>query len=196
MKAIILPATGSTHIHHSKIKLSKTLLYLFVFSNQFVFAQYINYDKIDDFDAFRKINASIENRTKLIPFYENILKSNQIAANFDLNCTVNLKNNTKDTYIKFSLGLGQIRCFNDSKIILLFEEGQQTTLKQKSDIICGQGVHISYELLESDLYYLLNYKLKKVRLYTTEGYIDSDIKSSKTQKIIDTFTLFKMTIPQ
>lgn len=172
------------------------LLYFLFFSSQIALSQHVNFDKIDDFDGLRKINVSIENRSRSIPFYENIFKSNQIAANFDINCIINLKNNVKNSSIRFSFGLGQIRCFSDSKIILLFEEGQQTTLKQKSDIICGQGVHISYELLESDLYYLLNYKLKKVRLYTTEGYIDSDIKSSKTQKIIDTFTLFKMTIPQ
>lgn len=174
----------------------KAITLLLFFSAQIIFSQHINSDKIDDFDGLRKINVSIEDGNKAIVFFENILKAGGISASFELKCNVNPKNNNKYTYITFQFNLGSIRCFRDSKIVFLFENENQTTLKQVSKIDCGQTTQISYELFDSDIFNFLNYKVKKVRIYTTEGYIDADIKPNKTQKIIDTFILYKMTIPQ
>lgn len=90
-----------------------------------------------------------------------------------------------------------VNCFSeyDGKIIWLFEDGDTCELKQISRTDCGTA-HISarFTILQDDLNKLITKKVKKLRIYTTDGYSDYTIKEKKIEAIQQTFALLKDTV--
>jgi hypothetical protein len=83
----------------------------------------------------------------------------------------------------------------DGKINFLFEDGTKLTLKQISKVKCNTTAIVKYQMTDIDLTTFLNSHIKKIRIETTDGYLEGSIKANKKQLIKDTFVTFKLNLP-
>jgi hypothetical protein len=162
----------------------KNLFLLLLLNCFFCQAQTLNFDKIDEFTGNRKISIGINNVSSTF--------SSGVA--FDIlyvgnNSTTNYK------FLNITIATASLLCYRDSKVICLFEDGTQATINQFSKTECGKLVTITYLLKEADIISFTNLKLKKLRIYSTDGYFDCEVKEKKKQQIIDGFIKFNMTVP-
>ena len=47
-----------------------------------------------------------------------------------------------------------------------------------------EGIEVVYEISESDVKYLISNKIKKIRVYTSDGYVEEDIKEKYAEMFI------------
>lgn len=47
-----------------------------------------------------------------------------------------------------------------------------------------EGIEVMYEIPASDVFYLLNNKIKKIRVYTSDGYVEDDIKDKNAEMFV------------
>lgn len=93
--------------------------------------------------------------------------------------------------------LAQGSCLSeyDGKAIWLFEDNSTLEITQFSKTDCNWDNLTGYYSLSSDeVDKLINARVKKLRVYTTKGYIDYEIKPKKIEAIQLTFTLLKDTV--
>lgn len=107
-------------------------------------------------------------------------------------------------YIKINLKGGPFSVGEGDKLMLMAENDSiLTLLNSKYQISCRgcgaigiaysamDGVELSFHLSESDVQFLLTNKIKKMRLYTTSGYIEEEVKA----KFAETFNKQLSIIP-
>lgn len=47
-----------------------------------------------------------------------------------------------------------------------------------------EGVKVTYKIPANDIFYLLNNKIKKIRVYTSDGYVEDEIKDKNAEMFI------------
>lgn len=174
------------------------LTILFIFCNLTAISQQINKDEKDDFTGARNITTK--------PFAGNTWKKEDFIDNkFNVlfNVTYLKQKDTEGLYL-FSLNLlttVKFGCLSEyeGKIMLLFENDSNMTLKQFSKTDCSSDIltanyipldelqakdPIWKDLLESNVKILAENKIKKLRIYGSEGYFDFEIKEDKRDIIM------------
>ena len=162
----------------------KTLFLIVFFSPTFCFAQKLKENKIDEFT-----NASVK-RTS----WETITYSGRFVAYARIS-------KIDDTYYL------NLRVMLPSSEVFSIDKGDELMIKTVTDSIvtlynleygisctgCGakgllgsgvQGMEVSYKIPSEIVSYLLNNKIKKLRIYTTDGYAEGDIKDKNTETFI------------
>lgn len=169
----------------------RKLLCILLFLPLMVNSQHIKSDEIDAFTGSRKLKITLEKPKAL--FAETLFSNYGFIGTVEINCI-----QTKDTpdffYLTIGYSIAETRCFNDDQIIFLLEDGNKVTLKQFSKIDCGKYPVVKYQLFESDITLFLNSKIQKVRVYTSDGYIDLDAKEKAKQKFIDSLLLLRLNL--
>lgn len=162
------------------------------------YSQRIAINKIDEFtDAhIIKVDASSgknwsgsDNITKGL-FNNTFLSSKFISAK------------EKVIFLTLNLQLGTDICLSpeDGSIIILFSDKSKMELEQVSDLECNQNLTVDYVLdntFENQLFHLdeLSSKLiSKIRIHTTKGYLDFEIKEKKQQIIKNHFKILQTEI--
>lgn len=148
------------------------------------FSQSSNYDKIDDFTGNRNVAIGINNASTAVT--HNVAFQVFYSGN---------KSGASSKFIKLYLSTNAILCYSNSDLILLFEDGTKTLLSQISKTDCGKTAVVTYRLKDSDIFLLTNQKISKLRIYSTDGYFDAEIRDKKKQQIIDAFIKMNMTFP-
>jgi len=147
--------------------------------------------KIDEFTKEKIISCST--------FKQGAMIASSIGKEYYISFTCKGKipeKGVKYIYLNLEIQTPSITCYSNrgGKIVLLLENDTKITLTQITDVKCGTSETIGYNLNENDIYNLMNYSLKKVRIQATDGYMDVTIKDKKQQLIKDTFTKFSMNI--
>lgn len=83
------------------------------------------------------------------------------------------------------------------KTIFLLSDGSKLTLRQQTEITCNTALVVSYFVgngtseIESNLNLLSTVDIQSIRVYTTEGYVDFEVKDEKKQLIKNHFGMIK-----
>ncbi len=99
--------------------------------------------------------------------------------------------------LKLMLGSGAVFAIDkDQEIMFKLDCGEFVKLQNSAYTItctgCGakgfagsgaQGIKTSYFISKEELTKLRNYKVVKMRIYTTDGYLEADVKSGTAEKI-------------
>ena len=125
------------------------------------------------------------------------------TLNSDFSSNIYLRVSELDGYLILNLKLMKV-----NKSVLSVHEDMRLMLKMQNDSIvtlhaiestvscrgCGAiglfgggsawGIEINYDITESEFYALRNLPVKKIRLYTTDGYIEEDISNKNADLII------------
>ncbi|KZE82865.1 hypothetical protein AV926_04775 [Myroides marinus] len=153
------------------------------------FAQFIAKDEIDKFTDDRKIqiNATKGDATwgTSDSFTKNIFRGGLYLSS---HITVT-PNKEIYSHININVQTSYMVCFGQNKIIALFENGDKVTLNQVSKIDCGNNVNVMYDISDKDINIFKNLKLKEIRLYTADGYLDFVVKDNMKKVIQGTFEL-------
>jgi len=163
----------------------KKLVLIMLLFHQIASSQNITISKIDEFTKKEivQVNASEGKNWK---------GSDNIAKGIFNYMFLSLQKSDSVTYMNIDLNVGAMICINnDSKIIILFEDNTTLELTQIAKIDCAQRVVCKYFLNNENIDKLSNNLFKKARIYTTDGYLDFEIKENKKELIKNTFTLFK-----
>ena len=142
----------------------------------------------DDFTSIKKIQVTTQKQNALLP--GSIAK----GITMTLTCYANISSSgEKFMYLSANMAIGSIQCFSnlDGKIVFLFEDGTTLTLKQISKLKCDTNAIVMYELPETSMVTFLNNDIKKIRVYSTDVYLDGEIKEGKKQLIKDTFIAYQ-----
>lgn len=161
-----------------------SFLTLFLLIRISAYSQNISISKIDDFTKkeILQINASKNKKWK---------GSDNIAKGFFNNIFLSLRKTGTLNTIQLDIQIGAIICLNnlDGKTIILFNDDTTTELTQVSRLECAQRILSSYYLPAESLKKLAQVEIKKMRIYTTDGYFDFEIKEDKKELIKNTFIL-------
>jgi hypothetical protein len=159
---------------------------LFLFFSGIVFSQQLAVSKIDEFTKKEviQVNASKGAHWKT---------TDNIAKGFFNNIFLSLNKSHTTNFLTLDINIGTAICVsnNDGKIITLLEDDSTLELLQVSKIDCNSRVAVRYFLSDLDLEKLKTTVIKKIRLYTTEGFFDFEIKENKKEIIKKTFILFQ-----
>ncbi len=163
----------------------KTFFLIALFSPTFCFAQKLKENKIDDFT-----NASVKRTSweminysgKSFVAYAKITKIDHL---FYLNLKIILSNDEVFSIDK-----------EDELMIKTVADSIVTLYNLKYAISCTgcgstgllgsnvQGTEVSYKIPVEIVSYLLNNKIKKIRIYTTDGYVEDEIKDKHAETFI------------
>jgi len=146
----------------------------------------------DDFSNESKIECTTQKQNAIL------VSSISKEINLTLTCYANIsESGNKFLYLSANIVTSSILCYSDldGKITFLFEDGSKLTLKQISKVKCNTTAIVKYQLTDTDITTLLNSDIKKVRIETTDGYLEGSIKENKKQLIKDTFIKFKLNLP-
>ncbi|MFM9400812.1 hypothetical protein ACKLNQ_02595 [Myroides odoratimimus] len=152
------------------------------------FSQHVFSDEIDKFTDNRvvTINAS---KDKKWGYSDSFTKKLFRGESFLSTTLIKDKNGNILSYLNIQLATNFLVCFSDNEIIFLCENGDKVILKQVSKTECSKNQVTKYMLTEDDLNTLKNAKIKEVRYYTTDGYIDYEVKDKMKPVIQGTFEL-------
>ncbi|MDM1452209.1 hypothetical protein [Myroides odoratimimus] len=168
--------------------MKQLLLLLTLLLSTTSFAQHIYSDKIDKFTDNRliHINASKDKTWGVSDsFTKNLLKG---GIYLSTHITVTPQ---KEIFVAVNLNMqmaGMI-CLGDNELIALFENGDKVTLKQISKVDCGKTVDVKYDISDDDIDTFRNSKLKDIRIYTRDGYMDFVAKDKMKPILQATFQL-------
>lgn len=151
----------------------KKILLLFISFS--AFSQ--NYkEKIDDFTGSKIIECSTYKQDAMIA--STIAK--EYLAFLKLYAEIN-KNGNKVIFLSLEIATPRVHCFSkEGKITFLLSDGSQVSLNQISDLKCDTNNVINYFIYDSDLTNLVNNNIEKIRVVSSEGYIDLTIKEKET----------------
>lgn len=169
--------------------------YLFLFFSCAVFSQNVALNKEDEFTKTNIIQVNCAKK----PIWT---VSDNINKEFGSNIFLSLSNyKYKDesknySTLNFDIALGFTFCLSnyEGKTILLFEDQSTLTLIQTSRLDCSTRISAKYYITDADIAVLMNKNLSKIRIYTSDGYIDFEVKEKKIEIIRKTFKLFHNTI--
>lgn len=170
----------------------KKILFL-LFISISAFGQRIAQNHIDEFTDAKiiKVDASEGKKWKTTDnvatgFFNNIFLSTRFVGS-DINSII----------LNVNIQIGQTVCLSEYEgmAILLLKDNSKITLKQVSRVDCNSSVDGKYILGESFAEQLENLKilekinLSKIRIYTTNGYLDFEIKDKKQEIIKNHFKI-------
>lgn len=171
----------------------KKLFILPFFLFNYLFAQNIAENKIDEFTKERVIQVNCSKDTDW-KTSDNILKG---MFNFGYLSLTNFYNPEKNnSYLQFQINFGSSICFseNQSSIIFLFKNTDTLKLSYCGNTNCGQYILFKGKIDSNDIEKFINEDLYKIRIYTSNSYIDFEVKEKSIDRIKNTFILFKQTI--
>ncbi len=171
--------------------MKKILLFLFISS--FAFAQKIEKDYKDEFTGSQIIKSDWE-------YLNNASKG--FSAKFRLSKIDDLH------YLDLKMMIG-----SSHPKVFSIHEGDKLMFKLSSDVIielpslssevtctgsgstslvgsAAQGINISYSITEEQFQQLKSTPVAKLRIYTTDGYVENDVKEKHAKTIQKTFQLF------
>ena len=164
-------------------------LYAILISTTLNFTLYSQQLAVSQIDEFTKkeviqVNASKDKKWK---------NSDNIAQGFYNNVYLSLRKIDTLKSIQLDIQRGSMICLNnlDGKVIALFEDSSTLELPQVSKIDCAQRILATYYLPKNHLKKLTENEIKKIRIYTNDGYFDLEIKNDKKKIIKETFQLFQ-----
>jgi len=159
------------------------LLLLIGFSGS---SQNIAISQIDEFTKLEilQINASKDKKWK---------GTDNIAKGLFNYVFLSLKKVGLIKILQLDTQIGSVICINNNedKIILLLDNNNTIQLQQESKLDCAQRVVPKYLITEEQIKILSECQIKKIRIYTNDGYIEIEIKEDKKELIKNTFLLFK-----
>lgn len=172
--------------------MKKILLCLLFFIFKTTFGQTISINEIDKFTGekilqvnsgpkahFRAIDAINESRYNTERLYFSI--RNKHLSGID---KIHLQFNINKQAIQ------QITCFNeDSKVILLFEDGSKYTLTCANQLDCSTSIIARFNISKDEVQEMSKKILSSIRFYSTDGYFDYEIMKKKQETIKNTFLL-------
>jgi hypothetical protein len=167
----------------------KKLLLLFL--PAFCLSQDLKITK-DDFSNQTKIECTTQKQNAIVA------GSISKEISLTLTCYANIsESGNKFLYLSANIITSSMLCYSelDGKINFLFEDGTKLTLKQISKVKCNTTAIVKYQMTDIDLTTFLNSHIKKIRIETTDGYLEGSIKANKKQLIKDTFVTFKLNLP-
>lgn len=170
--------------------MKKIIFLLFI---NFGFSQHIVKNEIDEFTKNNVIQVNCSKKTKWATS-DNVTKGIFKYLFFSLN---NYKNDTTSVNtFNIDISTGSLLCFSKSNgiIIFLFDDESTLELNQTSKLDCETRQVVKYSINNNDLIILKTKRLSKIRIYTTDGYLNFEIKENKQQIIKETFQLFYNTI--
>lgn len=173
------------------------LLLLFLMASTSGYSQYVAVNTIDEFTGDRKIQVNCmtgnhwgESDKVTKGLFNHVYLTAQYiqSKNSDIGIkffTLNIKNQTSGTCLSKENG----------KSIFLFEDKSTLECKQISETTCKSAdLLANYAIDSEELSILITKKLQKIRIYTTDGYVDYEIKPEKIEALQQTFLVLKQTI--
>ena len=166
--------------------------YLLLLFFGYSFGQNIAINEIDEFTKNHIIQVNCS-KNKEWKTSDNILKG------IFNNGFLSLKNiKTKEmslNILQLNTQLGFSVCTSNykSKIIILFSDNSTLEIKNTNEIICSTNILNTFHITNEEINTLCNKQFKKIRIYTTDGYLDFEIKEKSIDMIKKTFILYKNT---
>lgn len=170
-------------------------LFLLLLFSKFSFCQNIAQNEIDEFTKYKVIQVNCT-KNKDWKTSDNILKG---LLNNGFLSIKNIKTSeTTLNILQLNTQLGFSFCTSSykSKIIILFSDDSTLELKNTNETTCSTTVINTYHFTNEDLVTLCDKSFKKIRIYTTDGFLDFEIKDKSVEAIKNTFILYKNTINQ
>ena len=166
--------------------MKKLLLLLMLFVTNISFAQHISIDEVDKFTENRviQINAltgkywSASDAINKNVFKEQVFLSTKLMKFPEGNIT---------SYINLNVQSNYSICFSQGQVIFLFENGEKLTLNQSSKLDCNTKNNVQFHLTMEELKILSNNIISEFRIYTTDGYIDFEMKKKAKKIVQETF---------
>jgi hypothetical protein len=151
---------------------------------------------INDKDEFTKnhiiqVNCS---KNKNWSTTDNILKGLFNNGFLSVKNIKSQENNLNILQLNTQLGFSYCTSNFRSKIIILFSDESTLELNNTNELLCGNTVVNTYNFTIEDLNIMINKNFKKIRIYTTDSYLDIEIKEKSIDMIKNTFLLYKNTI--
>jgi hypothetical protein len=170
----------------------KYLLPLFILICSTTYGQKLVTDKTDEFTGARVKETSIENLAK--PFKMSGFAYTFAFRKIDDKIYFNLRLMSMSNSV-FSIKDGEILSLKlDNDSIINLSNGEYAISKRGgagSGLSSGssQGVSLLFPLSINSIDLLKTRPIVKVRIYTTDGYSEQEIKSSASKRVIDALTL-------
>ncbi|WP_290806674.1 hypothetical protein [Flavobacterium sp.] len=173
--------------------MKKILLLLLLFIN-YSFSQIIIADEIDDFTKSHNITVgAFEKQT--LSLKDNVSNTKDLSLYFYISYTKE-KDNKETQALLFSFWFPKSVCLsqNTSKIMVMLSNNEILEYKSLGKTDCDKSLTAAY--LFDDIKPYLENTIKKVRVYTSEGYFDIEIKEEKKEIIQNSFILINSKINQ
>ena len=171
--------------------MKKILLFLFISS--FMFAQEIEKNYKDEFTGSQIIKTDWEFLNNASKGFSAKFRISKINENYYLDLKMMIGSSNPKV---FSIHEGDKLMFklsNDEILELLSESSEVTCTGCGSTGLVGsaaQGINISYSITEEQFQQLKSTPVAKLRIYTTDGYVENDVKDKHAKTIQKTFQLF------
>ncbi|WP_353119446.1 hypothetical protein [Myroides odoratus] len=162
------------------------LIILTLFISSISFAQNISIDEVDKFTENRviQINAltgkywSASDAINKNVFKEQVFLSTKLIKSPEGNIT---------SYINLNVQSSYSLCFSQGQVIFLFENGEKLILNQSSKLDCNTKNNVQFLFTVEELKILSNNIISEFRMYTTDGYIDFEMKKKAKKIVQETF---------
>lgn len=170
----------------------KLLLPLFIIIYSTTYGQKLVTDKTDEFTGAKVKETSVENLAK--PFKMSGFAYTFTFRKVDENAFMNLRLMSMSNSV-FSIKDGDVlslKLNNDSIIVL---SNAEYTISKRGGAGGGlssgnsQGVSLHFPLSNNTIDLLKTHSIVKVRIYTTDGYSEQEIKSAASKRVIDALAL-------
>jgi len=171
------------------------IITIFLFLHKHSFTQTLVENKVDEFTNNKVMRTSWE--TLNISWkYTGYFRISQINETMYFDLKMSIAEGLSKGRI-FSIGEGQ-------EIMFKIESGEIIKLKNlKHEVTCigcgaigyagsaGYGLSVSFLLSKENAEKLKNNKVVKIRIYTSDGYVEDDTKLKHAEKIISSLNLLK-----
>lgn len=161
-----------------------------LFIVQSIAAQKIAENKVDEFtkNTVKRTSWEAIQRTSTLTAYCRVSKINDVVY-LELRCMLG-------GYV-FAIDKG------DKLMLMTDTDSVITLLNGKYEISCKgcgsinitgsalQGAELSYLVSNDEFNFLLNNRVKKLRLYTTKGYVEAELKDKFSETLMKEFALIK-----
>ena len=170
--------------------MKKIFSILILLSSVQSFAQKIVENKIDEFTKHSVKRTSWDGLTRIGGLNDSFTRLEKIEDTYWLNLKMmssNVNSINKDAEL-------MLMTVTDS-IVTLYNHEFQITCTGCGSIglvgSSGQGFNISFLISEDKVEYLMKNAVKKIRIYTTDGYIDKEVPEKNQKKFMKQLELIK-----
>jgi hypothetical protein len=160
----------------------KAILFTLLFIPVFCFGQKLVKNEVDEFTGISVKTTSLEQLVSESPWGGNSFHLSESVKRINDNYYLIVRFSLDNVFSVASEQKLMIKLENDSIVTLLNKE-YDISSNGRGAIGGKQGVYLTYPIESDDLDLLKENKATKIRIYTTDGYLEKDIKEKNQDKI-------------
>ena len=174
--------------------MKKTAILLFLIFVNYNYSQIIISNETDEFTKSKNITVGAFEKQKL-SLKDNVSNDKNVSLYFYISYTKEIDNKeTQALLLSFWFPKNVCIVQESSKIMIMLSNNEILEYKSLGKTTCDKSITAAY--LFEDFTPYLNNEIKKIRVYTSEGYTDIEIKEDKKEIIRNSFKLLNSNINQ